>query len=116
MSPRALASACILALFALVLAWQLWLAPPQRIPAAIAATLHALPLLPALLLLLRGHRAAPFWGAVAALFLFCHGVSEAWSAPQVRSLALLEILISVVLVVAASWRGLIARFARGRGV
>jgi uncharacterized membrane protein len=116
MSPRQLASACILALFALVLAWHLWLAPPLRVPAMVAAALHASPLLPALLLLLRGHRAAPFWGAVAALFLFCHGVSEAWSAPRVRALALVEILLSVVLVVSASWRGLRARFARKGGV
>ena len=107
-----LAAVSILALFALQLAWRLWLAPPDTVPRAVAATLHALPLLPALGLLAARRRSAAFFGALAALILFCHGVSEAWSAPQVRLLALLECALSVLLIFAASWPGLRARIGR----
>jgi uncharacterized membrane protein len=116
MNARRLSAALMLALLALVLAWELRLAPPDSMPRAPAAALHAAPLLPGLLLLLRGRRSAAFWGAVAALVLFCHGVSEAWSRPEVRTLAALEAALSVALVLAASWDGLRARFARRRGV
>ena len=116
MSARRLASGLMLGLFVLALAWQLWLAPPAHLPRALAAALHAAPLLPGLLLLALGRRSAPFWGAVAALVLFCHGVSEAWSGPQARPLALLEAAASVALVFAASWDGLRARVAKRRGV
>ena len=116
MSARHLAHAALLALLGLVLAWQLALAPPKEMPRALAAALHAAPLLPALLLLLRRHPAAPFWGAVAALLLFCHGVSEGWSSTELRALAAAEIALSLLLVFAASWDGLRARMARRRGV
>jgi uncharacterized membrane protein len=106
----------IVLLAGLILAWHCLLAPPLRLPRALAAALHLAPLLPALALLLLRRRAATFWGAVAALLLFCHGVSEAWSQPAARALAGAEILLSVALVFAASWNGLRARLARRRGV
>jgi uncharacterized membrane protein len=33
-----------------------------------------------------------------ALFYFCHGVSEAWSAPATRILALVEVALSLLLI------------------
>jgi uncharacterized membrane protein len=84
-SVRTLAEAGIAALLALVLAWHLALAPPQQIPAWVAAMLHVLPLVPALVLLARRRPSAAFWGALAALILFCHGVSEAWSSAGTRA-------------------------------
>lgn len=116
MSARHFAAGLILALAALILAWQLWLVPPAHLPRTLAAALHLAPLLPALVLLLLRRRAAPFWGGVAALLLFCHGVTEAWSEPAARALAAVEIVLSVLLVFAASWSGLRARMARRRGV
>jgi uncharacterized membrane protein len=114
MSARAVAHGAAWLLFGLLLAWHLALQPPLQMPRWLAALLHAAPLLPALVLFLRGARAAPFWAAVAALVLFSHGVTEAWSEPGVRALAAAEVALSVVLVVAASWDGLRARLARRR--
>jgi uncharacterized membrane protein len=116
MSARHLAQAAILALGVLILAWHLWIAPPLRMPAGVAAGLHLAPLLPALGLLLRRHRHAAFYGALAALILFCHGVSEAWSSPATRALAWSEIALCLALIAGASWDGLRARFAKSRGV
>jgi uncharacterized membrane protein len=116
MKARALANLGVLALLALLWAWHLVLAPPTQMPGWAAASLHSFVLLPALLLMLRRRRSAPFWGALAALLLFCHGVSEAWSTPSTRTLAAGEIALCVLIVFAASWNGLRARLARRRGV
>ncbi|MFY2762465.1 DUF2069 domain-containing protein [Arenimonas sp. MALMAid1274] len=104
----------ILALFALQIVWHGWLAPPVHAAPWVMALLFALPILPALGLLLAGHRRAGFWGAFAALLYFSHGVMAAWVSPDVRNLALGQALVSAVLVVAASWDGLQARFRRRR--
>ena len=114
--PHAIARACIALLFALALCWQLVWFPPERVPAWLAATLHAAPMLPALALSLSGRRSAMFWGGLGALFSFSHGVSEAWADPQVRPAALAEAALGSALVVSASWNGLRQRFTRRRGV
>ena len=113
MSPaRRVTAAAIVALSLLPWLWHGWLAPPARLPVWLAAGLHMLPMLPALLLLLARHRGAGFWGAVAALFLFSHGVMEAWVSAPARLPALAEAALAALLVVAASWDGLRARAAR----
>ena len=106
-----------LALFALQLAWHGWLAPPARVEPWAMALFFSAPLLPAVALVLLRHRRAGFWGALAALLYFCHGVMVAWAAPGVLGLALAEAALSAVLVLAASWDGMRARFAarRARG-
>lgn len=109
-----LARLAMLALLILLLAWHLWLAPSTAAPAWAMAAFFSLPLLPGLLLALAGHRRAGFWGAMAALLYFNHGVMVAWSDPDVRWLGLLEALASTVIVVAASWDGLKARRAARR--
>ena len=109
-----LAAVSILALFALQLAWRLWLAPPVQAAPWMMALYFSLPILPAVVLVLLRHRRAGFWGALAALLYFCHGVMLAWSAPEVRGLALAETLLSAVLVLSASWDGMRARFAARR--
>lgn len=117
MSPaRVLTAAGILSLAALPWVWHAWLAPPRVAPGWAMALVFMLPVLPALVLLLARHPRAGFWGAVAALFYFSHGVMEAWSAPAVRGLALAEAVIAAGLVLASSWDGLRGRFAgRRRG-
>ncbi|MFP7723508.1 DUF2069 domain-containing protein [Lysobacter sp. A3-1-A15] len=62
-----------------------------------------------------GLRTAGFMAAVLALAWFSHGVMVAWSSPDARLLALLETVLAVVIVFAASWPGLAARFGRKRG-
>lgn len=116
MSARNLAEAAVLALAALIVAWHGWLAPPVRIPAAIAIALHLAPVMPALWLVARRDRRAAFFGALGALLLFSHGVAEAWASPATRHLAWTEISLSLAIVAGASWDGLRARFAKSRRV
>lgn len=110
-----LAGAAILALSALPWLWHAWLAPPRSAPGWAMAVVFMLPILPALALLLARHRRAGFWGAVAALFYFSHGVMVAWVEPAERGLGLAEAALSALLVVSASWDGLRGRFGRRRG-
>lgn len=112
MSARRIAAAAILALVTLALLWHLWWLPPARVPAWFAALLHAAPMLPAAALVLLRRRSAAFWGALGALVMFSHGVMEAWTAPHARVPALLEIALSLVVIVAASWNGFRHRFGK----
>jgi len=98
----------IVALFALQFFWHGLLLPSGWLIAA----LYALPILPAVALLLFRHRRAAYWGAVAALLYFSHGVMEAWADPAARPLALTETTLSVWLIVAYGWDGLQARMAK----
>lgn len=109
-----IAAVAILAMLGLHLAWRLWLAPPAQAAPWAMALFFSLPILPAVLLLALRHRRAGFWGSLAALLYFCHGVMLAWSEPSVRGLALAETLLASVLVVSASWDGLRARSAARR--
>ena len=47
-----------------------------------------------------------FWGGVVALPYFCHGVMEAWAAPEVRALAWIELLLAAGVVLAVGIAGL----------
>jgi len=100
------------ALLALQLLWHVVLLPPERSPAWLVAALFCLPLLPGMLLLLARRPGAIFWGSVAALFYFCHGIAEAWTVANSRPLALCEIALSIWTIVAGSWVGMMARFPR----
>lgn len=108
-----LASALLIfALLALQPVWYLWLAAPQVLPPLFATVLMALPILPAALLVLLRRPSAGFWGGIAALFYFSHGVMEAWANPEVRGLALLEAALALALILTVSWPGLAARRRR----
>jgi uncharacterized membrane protein len=104
----------ILALALLQPVWHLWLAPSTWLPPVFVVVVMSLPILPAVLLGLFRRPSAGFWGGVAALLYFSHGVMELWSNPAVTALAWAETLLSVGLVIAASWRGLQARAAARR--
>ena len=106
--------AAIVSLAALQLAWHGWLAPPAEANPWALAVFFLLPILPALALALMRHRRAGFWGALAALLYFSHGVMVAWSSPGETALGLLQAILSAVLVVAASWDGMLARFNKPR--
>lgn len=104
----------ILALALLQPAWHLWLAPSTWLPPVFVVVVMSLPILPAVLLGVFRRPSAGFWGGGAALLYFSHGVMELWSNPEVTALAWVETLLSVGLVIAASWRGLQARAAARR--
>jgi uncharacterized membrane protein len=55
-----------------------------------------------------------FWAGLLALGWFSHGVMVAWSRPEERELAQIEIVLSLVVVLAASLPGLRARFTHRR--
>jgi uncharacterized membrane protein len=102
----------IVALFALQFLWHGFLLPSGLASSWLIAGLYTLPILPAVILLLFAHRRAAYWGAVAALLYFSHGVMEAWADPAARPLALAEVALSVWLILAYGWDGLQARMAK----
>ncbi|PXV58750.1 Uncharacterized membrane protein [Dyella jiangningensis] len=85
------------ALALLQLAWHGWLFPAQSMPAGVALGITVVPLLLPLFAL-RDVRRALLWVGILSLFYFCHGVSEAWSAPGERWLAWIEILLTLTLI------------------
>jgi uncharacterized membrane protein len=103
MSAMAIARLLLGALFGLQLAWHGWIAPPTVLPQGFVLALAAGPLaIPLIGLLLRWQQAM-FMAALLALLYFCHGVMEAWAAPEVRVLAVIEVLLSSALIGFAGW-------------
>ena len=99
-------------LLLLQLIWHGWLLPSGPGAPWQSALLYSLPLLPGLLLALRARPSAAFWFGVASLFYFCHGVTEFWTLPQARVLALVETGLAVLVIFAGSWEGMNARFSK----
>jgi uncharacterized membrane protein len=85
------------ALTVLQLVWHGWLFPAQTMPAALVLGITVVPLLLPLFAI-RDVRRALLWVGILSLFYFCHGVSEAWSAPGERWLAWLEIFLTLTLI------------------
>ncbi len=85
------------ALALLQLLWHGWLLPPQSVPVALVLAIAVIPLLLPLAAL-RNVRRALLWVGILALFYFCHGVAEAWSAPTERALAIAEIALTLLLI------------------
>lgn len=81
--------------------WHSWWLPPQSMPLAVALAIALLPLALPLLYWRRPQRALLAAGMVA-LFYFCHGVAEAWTAPQERVLAWIEIVLAVALILSSA--------------
>ena len=77
--------------------WHAWLFPPQHMPMWVVLAVTIIPLLLPLFAL-RNVRRALLWVGILALFYFCHGVAEAWSSPSARVPALLEILLTLLLI------------------
>jgi uncharacterized membrane protein len=95
-----IASASLIMLILLSLAWELWLAPLR--PGGSWLVLKTLPLLLPLMGILKGRRYTYQWASMFILLYFTEGVMRAWSDPQPSAaLALIEILMSVVFFLAA---------------
>jgi uncharacterized membrane protein len=92
--------AALIALIFLCLAWELGLAPLR--PGGSALALKVLPLLAPLFGVLRGKRYTFQWAPVLILLYFCEGIVRAWSERGTGQwLALTEVLLSIIFVVAA---------------
>ena len=107
------AGACVslIALVFLCLTWELWLAPLR--PGGSWLVLKLLPLLAALMGVLRGRRYTLQWGSMMILAYFTEGTVRAWSEAGIaRGLALGEILLALIFFSAAL---IYARCTRGTG-
>ncbi|GAB1597129.1 DUF2069 domain-containing protein [Lysobacter claricitrinus] len=99
----------MIALAALALLFAAWFGVRSE---WVAVGVFALPPLACLAALLARRRTAGFWSGVLALLWFSHGVMVAWTRPAERSYACGEVVLSLVIVAAASLPGLRARFGR----
>lgn len=82
-------------LLALLVAWLGWISPPRALPISVALFLMTVPLLFPIRGLLHGRPYTFAWSSFLSLIYFIHGVVEAYSSPEDRYLALLEILLSL---------------------
>jgi uncharacterized membrane protein len=97
---RLVAAGSLLALIALCLAWELWLAPLR--PGGSLIALKALPLLLPLRGIARGRRYTYQWSSMLILAYFAEGVTRAWSdAGLSQKLALAELALSLGFFLAA---------------
>jgi uncharacterized membrane protein len=94
------AAAALAALIVLCVAWELWLAPLR--PGGSLAALKALPLSLPLAGIFSGKRYTYQWSSMLILAYFTEGVMRGWSeAGLSRSLALAEVVLSLVFLAAA---------------
>ena len=99
-AARLTASASLIALVFLCVAWELWIAPMR--PGGSALVLKALPLLLPLFGVLRGKRYTYQWSSMLIFAYFTEGVVRAWSehgSSQVMAVA--EFAFSLVFFIAA---------------
>src|SRR2546423_1481087 len=97
---RGTACAALVALIALCLAWELWLAPLR--PGGSLIALKALPLVLPLKGILRGNRYAYQWSSMLILAYLAEGITRAWSERGAsQSLACAEIVLSLLFFAAA---------------
>lgn len=95
-----IASASLVALIFLCVAWELWLAPLR--PGGSWLVLKALPLLLPLMGILKGRRYTYQWAPMLVLAYFSEGVVRAWSDTGLGAwLAGAEVALSVVFFFAA---------------
>ena len=97
---RVTASASLVALIVLCLAWELWLAPLR--PGGSLAALKALPLAFPLPGVFYGKRYTYQWSGMLILAYFAEGVMRAWIERGVsQALALAEVVLSLLFFAAA---------------
>jgi uncharacterized membrane protein len=97
---RVIASASLLALIALCVAWEIWLAP-QRAGGSWLA-LKVLPLLPAVAGILRGKLYTYRWMTLLINAYFIEGAVRAWSDKGLSAqLALIEVTLALVIFASA---------------
>ena len=99
---QTIASASLIALIFLCVAWELWLAPIRAGGSALA--LKAVPLLLPLFGVLRGKRYTYQWSSMLIFAYFAEGVVRVWSERgSGRVMAVAEIVLSLSFFTAAVW-------------
>lgn len=97
---RVVAASSLIALIALSVVWELWLAPLK--PGGSLMALKALPLAMPLGGILKGRRYTYQWSSMLILAYLAEGVTRAWAEGGAsRSLAVVEIVTSAVFFAAA---------------
>ena len=97
---RVVAASSLIALIALSVVWELWLAPLK--PGGSLMALKALPLAMLLGGILKGRRYTYQWSSMLILAYLAEGVTRAWAEGGAsRSLAVVEIVLSAVFFAAA---------------
>ncbi|AVQ06080.1 TPA: DUF2069 domain-containing protein [Xanthomonas vasicola pv. zeae] len=99
------------ALLALAVLFAVWFHDDPRPIAALIV--FVLPTALTGVLAVRSARAR-FWAGVFALGWFSHGVMAAWSQPQARGMAWLELLLALAVVGLVGGPGMAARFGKKR--
>lgn len=98
LSPQAAASASLIALILLCLAWEIWLAPLR--PGGSWLMLKALPLLAPLFGILRGRLHTYRWSSLLIWLYVMEALVRAWSDPAPsRWLALAELALALLFFV-----------------
>ena len=99
-ASQVIGASALVALIALCLAWELWLAPLR--PGGSLLALKALPLALPLMGILSGKRYTYQWSSLLILAYFAEGVTRAWSERGLSQLlASGEMLLSLVFFAAA---------------
>ena len=90
-------------LLILLSSWIIYFDPPTNSTTSLALLFILTPLLIALRGLLHGKRYTYAWLSMLILFYFMHGVVEAWAneLEMIKTLALIEVFLTVVLFIAA---------------
>jgi uncharacterized membrane protein len=111
---QAIASASLIALIFLSVAWELWLAPIR--PGGSWLVLKALPLLLPLMGILKGRRYTYQWAPMLVLAYFTEGVVRAWSEDDLSAgLAAAQAALSVVFFFAAIYYAKLSAPSRMKG-
>ncbi|RFA30436.1 hypothetical protein CAI21_05000 [Alkalilimnicola ehrlichii] len=90
-----LAVTCYLSLFALLMAWLIWLAPPAPEYRSIALIFLVGPLLLPLRGILHARRYTFSWSGMLILIYFVHGIASMAAAGPARWLGAIEIVLSL---------------------
>lgn len=90
-------------LFALLMLWPTVLSPVEKLPVALVLLLSVTPLLLPMRGLLHGKRKSCAWATYISLIYFIHGTVEAYVNPAERLIASLEILLSLMLFIGATF-------------
>ncbi len=99
---RNLASASLIALIALSVAWELWLAPLR--PGGSWLVLKVLPLLLPLRGILHGRIYTYRWSSLLIWLYFTEGTVRAWTdRGNSATLAIFELVLTLVFFVAVAW-------------
>jgi uncharacterized membrane protein len=91
-----------LGIMVLLVVWYGWLAPPGVLPANLVIIALALPLFAPLRGLLHARPYTVAWSLYISLIYFIHGTVEAWSNETARWLALLEVSLALLWMIAGT--------------